>query len=437
MKNRIKDAIMGLCVGDALGVPVEFITRESLKFDPVKDMREYGTYHKPRGTWSDDTSMTLCLLDSLASGLEYEDIMKKFVSWYKEGAYTQYGEAFDIGICTRESMQRYLNGVEPLECGGIGERDNGNGSLMRILPLLFYLQYHYEPDFQRNDEVFEVIHNVSGLTHGHKRSQVGCGIYLSLAAMVTDQKDLNRALKSGIKRAFDYYNDKEEFKEELKAYHRLLNENFDLLDETQIKSSGYVVDSLEAAVWCLMNTQSYAECVLKAVNLGEDTDTVAAIAGGLAGLYYGIEQIPVEWVDVILNRELIFDLSDQLFGALISKKIKTLSIYIPYFEIANGRTVCNYRNGYPDYDQTMLDFVRAVEMSNLMDHAYPKTVEKYGINDFEEMGSRLDDSNLELTLAILSGLIRQERFGEGLWKRAAEDRLFLKALKRLNILRNL
>ncbi|MBE0451850.1 MAG: ADP-ribosylglycohydrolase family protein [Clostridia bacterium] len=382
MKNRIKDAIIGLCVGDALGVPVEFMTREALKFDPVTDMREYGTYHKPRGTWSDDTSMTLCLLDSLASGLEYEDIMKKFVSWYKEGAYTQYGEAFDIGMCTRESIQRYLNGVEPLECGGIGERDNGNGSLMRILPLLFYLQYHYEPDFQRNDEVFEVIHNVSGLTHGHKRSQVGCGIYLSLASMLTEQKDLKRALKSGIERAFDYYNDKEDFKEESKAYHRLLNENFDLLDEAQIKSSGYVVDSLEAAVWCLMNTQSYAECVLKAVNLGEDTDTVAAIAGGLAGLYYGLEQIPVEWVDAILNRELIFDLSDHLFGALISEKIKTISIYIPYFEIANGRTVCNYRNGYPDYDQTMLDFVSAVEMSNLMDHAYLKTVEKYGINDW-------------------------------------------------------
>src|SRR6056297_390770 len=137
MPNKTLSAIMGLCVGDALGVPVEFKSRYQLKRDPVVYMRSYGTYNQPAGTWSDDTSMTLCTLDSLSNGLDYKDIMDKFLSWYKDGEYTPQGNTFDIGMATSKALNKYDSGEEHLESGGTEERDNGNGSLMRILFVLF------------------------------------------------------------------------------------------------------------------------------------------------------------------------------------------------------------------------------------------------------------------------------------------------------------
>lgn len=312
MSNTILDGIMGLCVGDALGVPVEFISREVLKANPVTGMRGFGTHNQPIGTWSDDTSMTLCLVDSLAGGLDYKDIMTKFQLWLTEGAYTPHGEVFDVGISTRQAIKRFMIGTEPLKCGGVGERDNGNGSLMRILPLLFYIQSLYGTDFEEVDEAFSIIHDVSALTHAHKRSKIACGIYISVASMLIDKMDLKNAVELGIYKAGEYYKQKPEFKDELSRFSRLFDEDFQKLDERKIKSSGYVVDTLEAAIWCLLNSKSYKECVLMAVNLGEDTDTVAAVAGGLAGLYYGYENIPEKWINQIVKREYIEELSNRL-----------------------------------------------------------------------------------------------------------------------------
>ena len=179
MLNNILSGIMGLVVADALGVPVEFQDREVLRQNPVKNMRSYGTYNQPAGTWSDDSSMTLALLDSLKDGLDYKDIMDKFLAWYEEGAYTPHGEMFDIGIATSNALRRYKSGTSPLESGGNSEHDNGNGSLMRISPILFYLEGEFGSDFLDHEETFELIHNISALTHAHKRSKIACGIYIS------------------------------------------------------------------------------------------------------------------------------------------------------------------------------------------------------------------------------------------------------------------
>ena len=314
MSNNITNAIMGLCVADALGVPVEFMQRSKLKADPVIDMRAYGTYNQPAGTWSDDTSMTLCLLDSLANGLDYDDIMKKFHQWFDEGAYTPYGETFDVGNATRKAINRYASGTAALECGGKAEGDNGNGSLMRILPILFYLQSQYGSEI--NEEAFDIIHKVSSLTHAHQRSLIACGIYICIASEITQGIGLKAAIQTGTQKAMQYYRNNPEFTHELKHYARLENKDFEKLPEEQIKSSGYVVDTLEAALWCLLNTDNYRDCVLKAVNLGEDTDIVAAVAGGLAGLYYGYESIPQEWLAAIAKRDYIEGLCDNLHTAL-------------------------------------------------------------------------------------------------------------------------
>ena len=162
-----------------------------------------------------------------------------------------------------------------------------------------------------------IIHNVSALTHAHKRSLIACGIYISVASMLIGDMDLSIAVERGIYSALEYYKKHDEFADELHYYKRLSNKTFSKTPVKDIKSSGYVVDTLEAAIWCLLNTKDYKDCVLLAVNLGEDTDTVAAVAGGLAGIYYGYESIPKEWISIIAKRDYIESLSNQLYVAYL------------------------------------------------------------------------------------------------------------------------
>jgi ADP-ribosylglycohydrolase len=219
MKDKIFGGILGLCVADALGVPVEFESRESLAMNPVTDMRGYGTHNQPSGTWSDDTSTTLCLTDSLTGGLDYYNIMRKFRLWMDKGEYTPYGNVFDIGIATRKAIQRFAGGTEPLMCGGTSEYDNGNGSLMRILPLVFYLINRYKTE----DDFFKCVHNVSSLTHAHKRSMIACGIYMSVARNILLE---HRITNNGISEAKKYYSEKVEYADELKIFQRIFNDDY-------------------------------------------------------------------------------------------------------------------------------------------------------------------------------------------------------------------
>ncbi len=312
MANHVLNGIMGLCVADALGVPVELESREKLKKDPVMGMRGYGSHNLPPGTWSDDSSLALCLADSLSRGLDYEDIIQNFANWLFKGEFTPHGESFGIGSVTYRALMRFKRGDNPLSCGGIEERDNGNGSLMRILPLLFHLRANYGSDFTKSDEAMEIIDNVSSLTHAHKRSVIACGIYLSIASELLDGKGPEEAVGSGYAKAADYYSRRKGFAEELRHFARIPEKNFRNLLEDSIKSSGYVVDTIEAALWCLLNTESYSECVLKAVNLGADTDTVGAVAGGLAGIHYGYNAIPEEWSSQLVRRDFIVNICEKL-----------------------------------------------------------------------------------------------------------------------------
>ena len=301
MEENVKALIIGHAIGDALGVPVEFASRERLEADPVTEMRGYGSHKVPAGTWSDDTSMTLCLLESLTrlKAVDYQDIMNNFLRWMEDGEFTATWTVFDIGITTRHALLRFKpdpisarmgsKGTDPLLCGEDSEYSNGNGSLMRIAPMALYLNGNLTED------TLKLVHNVSKLTHAHVRSQMACGIYVFVATELLSDKSLN-AIQIGIKKAYQFYQEQDNFKAEISTYSRIWNiEQFAKLSEYDIKSSGYVVDTLEAAIWCLLNTDNYCECVLKAVNLGDDTDTVGAITGGLAGLLYGEENIPPLW----------------------------------------------------------------------------------------------------------------------------------------------
>ena len=309
MSNIWKDGMLGLIVGDALGVPVEFMSRTELMKNPVTGMREYGTHHQPMGTWSDDSSMALAELDSIRTvgTIDYTDMMERFSRWCMHGKYTPFGEVFDIGIATSRALMNYAKGIAPLESGGKTEWDNGNGSLMRILPVCLYLFERQKKVCTSENESIYIIHAVSALTHAHIRSQMACGIYYFLVkAILEEEGSPENRLQKGMDRAYQYYRQDLSNHRELENYKRLADlSEFKETPKEGIKSSGYVVDTLEAAVWCLLHSHSYKETVLMAVNLGEDTDTIGAVAGGLAGLYYKEEGIPQEWIQVIQRREWI------------------------------------------------------------------------------------------------------------------------------------
>ena len=314
MLEKIKAVMLGHAVGDALGVPVEFCTREELAQNPVTDMMGWGSYDVPPGCWSDDTSMALATLDSLGSNrIDYAQIMNNFVAWYYRGEYTPEGKMFDIGGSCRAAIRRYQESdvKSPLECGLSDEHSNGNGSLMRIHPMALYL-------FVRGEEekaAVEVIHKVSSLTHAHARSRIACGVYAHILWELLSSPRRASVLY-GLKRAKKFYREnlKDSEKDELLLFEdEIFKLSEELPSDEKIESSGYVLDTLRAAIWCLLTSGSYEECVLKAVNLGEDTDTVAAVAGGLAGALYGMDAIPSAWLAELKKRDYIEKLCESAY----------------------------------------------------------------------------------------------------------------------------
>lgn len=300
------DILLGVAIGDALGVPVEFESRGEIARNPVTDMRGYGTYHLPAGTFSDDSSLAFCLAEALTQEFDLNAVAKNFIAWREENYWTPRGEVFDIGIATTEAIDRLKKGALPDRAGGTDERSNGNGSLMRILPLLAYV-------FNKPiNERYELTRQVSSITHAHVRSVIGCFYYLEFARQLAfgiSKYDVYENLQLTV---LPYLRSIKTDEAEITTYNRLLTRDIADLPEAEIFSTGYVVHTLEASIWCLLTTDTYAEAVLKAVNLGDDTDTTGAVTGGLAGLVYGYESIPEAWVNVLARREDIEDLAKRL-----------------------------------------------------------------------------------------------------------------------------
>ena len=304
--NICKGILFGVAIGDALGVPVEFKSREEISKQPVTDMIGFGSHRKPAGTFSDDSSLTFCLAESIASGFTVDDTARNFINWRYHNYWTADNEVFDIGITTQNAIDRLVKGTRPDLAGDFGVRSNGNGSLMRILPLLVHIRN--KPMAER----YELIKQVSSITHGHVRSAIACFYYLEFAMGI-----LNRQKKLDI-----YYNLQKDIaaysqsieisQDERNVFDKLLIDRIDLIPENQIQSSGYVLHTLEASIWCLLNTDNYKDAVLKAVNLGNDTDTTGAVTGGLAGLLYGYESIPEHWLGQLARREDIEDLAVRM-----------------------------------------------------------------------------------------------------------------------------
>lgn len=309
MNENMRNAVLGVITGDALGCPVQFESREEIARHPVTGMRGYGTFNLPEGSWTDDSSLTIAALESIRrlGKVDVNDIMNNFCGWLYEGKFTPFGYSYDIGRGTRLSIDRYSHDRNPYTCGGTGERDNGNGSLMRIIPVCVFAAV----SGMSEEEMIHTVDEAGGLTHNHPCAKTACGLYAFLVkALIEEDGSLNERLKKGMENGFAWYDSHPN--DSLYRYGRLRNlESFRSLPATKISGSGYVVDSLEAAVWCLLNGNTFEETVLKAVNLGEDTDSVAAIAGGLAGLYYTADAIPRDWYHALQSRNVFEPLLEK------------------------------------------------------------------------------------------------------------------------------
>ncbi|WP_153798263.1 ADP-ribosylglycohydrolase family protein [Foetidibacter luteolus] len=307
--DRVRGALFGLAIGDALGVPAEFQTRQFLKSNPIKDLEGYKSHNQPPGTFSDDTSLAFCLAESICNGYNINDVAQRFTWWYREAYWTANGDVFDIGITTSNSIRKLEQGYKPHESGECREGSNGNGSLMRILPLVFYVQNM--PAINR----YNLVKEVSSITHAHIRSVIACFYYVEFALLLLNEQNKEAALEQAATRVREFLHAQSIENAETDLYSPLFHNEIPVWPEDKIHSSGYVLHTLTAAVWCFMNNNSYRDTVINAVNLGNDSDTTACVAGGLAGLYYGYNAIPQTWVTAIKRTNDIEDLCQRFYQA--------------------------------------------------------------------------------------------------------------------------
>ncbi|APR79368.1 ADP-ribosylglycohydrolase [Minicystis rosea] len=301
-QDRIAGGLLGLLVGDALGVPYEFHRAADLPPPEAIDYTPppgFARSHArvPPGTWSDDGAQALCLLASLleCDGFDARDFAERLVRWYEEGYLAVDEVVFDVGVTTGRAIRALKAGVAPLEAGPSDAHDNGNGSLMRALPLALW---HAGSD----EDLVRDAHAQSRVTHGHLRSQVCCALYClwarrTLAGSAAPWDDAVHALRS-------IYHASPDALEELEWSVRPD-------DPPEGKGSGYVVDCLRSARWAC-RAGSYADVVRKAILLGNDTDTTACVAGGIAGLRHGMSAIPDPWRAGLRGRDIYDPLLHRL-----------------------------------------------------------------------------------------------------------------------------
>ena len=283
---------MGLAVGDAIGTTLEFAPRDS--YPRLTDMVGGGPFHLKPGEWTDDTSMALALADSLIvnGGLDERDLMRRFVSWWRKGNYSCTGTCFDIGNATRQALIRYQEIGEPI-AGSTDAHSAGNGSLMRLAPAVLH-------GFAIGESgAVDIAGEQSRTTHGAPACVDACREFAFLLYLAVAGKDRSFV--------FGWQGEPED-----PAIAQILKGSWRGKHRDAIHSSGYVAHSLEAALWCVARTSSFAGAVLLAANLGEDADTTAAVTGQLAGALYGLSAIPQEWLAKLVWREQIEEAGRKL-----------------------------------------------------------------------------------------------------------------------------
>lgn len=300
--EQLRGGVIGLLVGDALGVPYEFHepgdipSRDQIEMEPPRGFRRAHA-GVPVGTWSDDGAQALCLLASLLAcdRFDQDDFGRRLVRWLKDGYLAVDGDVFDVGITSRHAISAIARGVPALEAGPCDERDNGNGSLMRVLPLVLW--HHGSDEELTRDAILQ-----SRVTHGHIRSQVCCALYCLWARGLWNCEAI--PWNWAVTRLRELWRDNRAAMNELEAFIRPEA-------SASISGSGYVVDCLRSAYWATQQGD-YEQVVKAAISLGNDTDTTACVAGGIAGLRDGLSAIPLRWREALRGRDLVEPLLDCL-----------------------------------------------------------------------------------------------------------------------------
>jgi len=301
--KQIKNIIYSAIVGDAIGVPVEFKERDTYQ---ITGMTGGGTWKQPLGSWSDDTSFTLPLMESLTENSDYEDLMQKFENYIFRDQYTPNNEAFGIGMGCAKSVRNWsINHYPALECGDPSVYANGNGALMRLAPLAIHLIG--ETDIKQR---LLLTKNYTSLTHRHARSIMGSYIYLEILHGLLNGRNLTTILQTLPKLLTENLTSEPEILAELANYQVIFQAGFKDTLRTNIKSTGYVVDTLLACVWCVLNSNSIDEAILLAVNLGSDTDTVASITATIASCQHLDDTVNPLWQQQLQNRALLARIID-------------------------------------------------------------------------------------------------------------------------------
>ena len=292
-EDRALGAIVGLAVGDALGAPVEFCRRDT--FEPVTDMRAGGYFNLPAGAWTDDTAMALCLAESLIEHpeLDPKDLLDRFCLWAEKGANTSTGICVGIGQNTLRVLGNYHRKGE-LFAPETRQKSDGNGAAMRLAPVA--VRHWRNPS-----EAQRIAELQSRTTHYSDLSAGACEALASALCSLVSGDPWEQASKP---------DPADHWPESIKA---IALENWDARDRDSIHSTGFVVHTLEAAMWAVDTTSSFEAALLRAVNLGDDADSVGAIAGQLAGARYGLSGIPRNWLDVLIHRERIERIGHKLF----------------------------------------------------------------------------------------------------------------------------
>lgn len=300
MRSRAVGAMLGLAVGDAIGTTIEFRPRDT--YEPLHDMVGGGPFRLIPGQWTDDTSMALALLDSLLEkgSLDEADLMTRFTKWWREGAYSSTGSCFDIGATTRAALARWERTGAPI-AGSSDPRSAGNGSLMRLAPVLvgYFRDRERMRDFARRQ---------SATTHAAPEAVDACVALGELIADAINGRPLEEILSPFSMSLHMPY---------AGAVEPIMKGSWRGKRRDQIKSSGYVAHSLEAAIWCVARTGSFAEAVLLAANLGDDADTTAAITGQFAGAIYGADGVPPGWREKLAWGDKIEKDAGRLFDSVM------------------------------------------------------------------------------------------------------------------------
>ncbi|WP_312321083.1 ADP-ribosylglycohydrolase family protein [Stenotrophomonas sp.] len=299
IQDRYRGALLGLACGDAVGTTVEFSPRGS--FTPLSDMVGGGPFGLKAGQWTDDTSMAMCLAESLVrcGGFDARDQMNRYANWYQHGYWSSTGTCFDIGNATRGALHTFLVTGEPL-AGSDDPNSAGNGSIMRLAPVV--LRYLDAPD------MLEMAVLSSRTTHAAVECLDACRLFATVLARALhghgkdDVLNLETVDVSG------------------EGLRGIAEGRYRSKSRDQIHGTGYVVHSLEAALWCFANTYSFSDAVLAAANLGDDADTTAAVVGQVAGAFYSVSGMPAHWLERLHQRADIEQLADALHAAALAQR---------------------------------------------------------------------------------------------------------------------